>query len=108
MSETEKRRLQAILTLRYETAGASKLETAIRIGELLTEQKKSFFHEKLMPWVETNLPFSRRTARNYMRLYRERDRLKTEGVTGLTEAYNLLTSPKDGSRVKRKSPKPTP
>ncbi len=89
MSETQKRQLQEVLTLHDEIAGVSRLEKAIRIGKLLTELKKGFYW-KFMPWVETNLPFSRGTATKYMRLYREKDRLKEESVSNLAEAYRLL------------------
>jgi hypothetical protein len=41
-----------------------------------------------MPWF--NLNFSHRTARNYMRLYQEREKLKTTPVTDLRSAYKLL------------------
>ena len=57
MNETEKRQLQKILTLHDEIVGVSKLEKAIRIGELLTEQNKGFFYEQFMTWVESNLTF---------------------------------------------------
>ena len=107
MTKIEKRQLQEMLTLHDAIAGVSKLKKAIRIGELLTEQKKRFFYEEFMTWVETNLPFSRSTAKNYMKLYREKDRLKAQSVSNLWGAYTLLKQ-KDGSRVKRKRPKPTP
>jgi hypothetical protein len=91
-------RAEEIRVLHGEILGSFKtsLVKAIRIGELLTEQKDSLEHGDFIPWVEKNLPFSDRTARNYMRLYRERDRLKTESVSDLTSAYFLLTEPKDG------------
>ena len=40
--------------------------------------------------MNDNLPFTDRTARNYMRMYHERDRLKTETVSDLTGAYKLI------------------
>lgn len=67
------------------------LDKAIRIGQLLTEQKDTLKHGEFTPWLEANIPFTDRTARNYMRLYRERDRIKTESVSDLTGAYALLT-----------------
>jgi hypothetical protein len=70
------------------------LENAIRIGELLTEQKSSLKHGQFTYWIATNLPFSDRTAQNYMRVYRERDRLKTETVSDLKSAYKFLSAPK--------------
>lgn len=69
------------------------LEKAQLIGRLLTEQKKKLKHGEFGNWIESNLPFTNRTARNYMRLYRERDRLKTETVSDLKSAYRLLKQP---------------
>lgn len=70
---------------------ASTLQKAIRIGELLCEQKNRLEHGQFTSWIKDNLPFTDRTARNYMRLYHERDKLKTENVSVLNEAYSALT-----------------
>ena len=40
-----------------------------------------------------HLPFTDRTARNYMKLHEHRERLKTETVSDLNEAYDLLRRP---------------
>lgn len=69
----------------------SNLEKAIRVGELLAEQKSAMPHGTFAVWVTDNLPFSTRTARRYMRLHRERGRLKTDTVSDLSGAYRLLT-----------------
>ena len=89
-------RADEIIRLHDEVIGALKtsLKKAIRIGELLTDQKESMAHGAFLPWVKENLPFTDRTARNYMRLHRERDRLKTETVSDLKGAYKLLGAPK--------------
>lgn len=63
---------------------------AITIGELLAEQKKLLNHGEFTPWIEANLPFSDRTARNYIRLYKERAMLKSENVSDLTTAYRVV------------------
>jgi len=96
MSEIEESRVQQIVTLHQEIAGHLKLslEKAIRIGELLTEQKGSLKHGEFTPWVAANLPFTDRTARRYMKLYTERDKLKTDSVSDLSGAYKLLAEPK--------------
>jgi hypothetical protein len=95
--EIEQSRTQEIVSLHQEIVGhlRQSLEKAIRIGELLTEQKGSLKHGEFTPWLETNIPFTDRTARNYMRLYRERDRIKTESVSDLNDAYRLITSQKE-------------
>jgi len=101
MHEIEKFRIDEIAKLHVEIFGAYKstLEKAIRIGQLLTEQKQNLRHGEFTSWVENNLPFSDRTAQIYMRLYSERDRLKTEAVSvlNLKSAYRLL--------IEHKSPK---
>ncbi len=70
------------------------LEIAIRIGELLIEQKHELEHGQFVPWLKSNLPFSVKTAQNYMKVYRNREELKNETVTFLGDAYKLLESPK--------------
>jgi hypothetical protein len=93
-TELEITRVQEIGKLHSEIIGHLKtsLEKAIRIGELLSEQKASLKHGQFTTWIEGNLSFTDRTARNYMRLHREKDRLKTETVSDLKSAYKLLES----------------
>lgn len=92
MNQLEKHRIQEIIDLHNEIGGYLKmsLEKAIRIGELLTEQKGNLKHGGWLAWIDANLSFTDRTARNYMRLYKERDRLKTETVSDLKSAYLLI------------------
>ena len=96
MGNIQTTRTHEIVTLHAEIAGhlRQSLEKAIRIGQLLLEQKDSLKHGKFTSWIRANLPFTDRTARNYMRLFREKDRLKTETVSDLKTAYALLTEPK--------------
>ncbi len=75
------------------TALAHSFDNAIRIGELLTEQKAKLEHGQFLPWVKENLPFSDRTARNYMTLHSRRDELKLANVSDLSAAYQMLSSP---------------
>ena len=67
------------------------LTNAIKIGELLVLQKEKLEHGNFTDWINTNLPFSDRTARNYMRIYNARDKLKSESVSVLSDGYKLLT-----------------
>ena len=94
--DIEKSKIQEITRLHEGIVSSLKrsLIDGIKIGELLTEQKRTLKHGDFTPWVKDNLPFTDRTARNYMRLFRERDRLKTETVSDLTGAYNMLAEPK--------------
>ena len=36
------------------------------------------------------MPFTSRTAQNYRNIHRHREKLKSENVSGLSEAYNIL------------------
>jgi hypothetical protein len=74
----------------YSNLEAS-LERAMRIGELLTGQKENIGHGGFTAWVKDNLPFTIRTAQNYMRLWNERERIKSETVW-LLGSYRLLRS----------------
>lgn len=97
LNKAEVSRVQEITALHNEIGSYLKmsLEKAIRIGELLVEQKDNMGHGGFTSWVESNLPFTDRTARNYMRLFRQRDELKTETVSdlGVTGGYRMLTAP---------------
>jgi hypothetical protein len=77
-------------------AARSTLEKAIRVGELLVEQKTQLEHGAWLPWVSQNLPFTDRTARNYIGCYQNRARLKSENVSNLAGAYLLI----EGSKKK--------
>jgi hypothetical protein len=72
----------------------TNIDKAIRIGELLAEQKSELGHGQWLPWLEANIKFTDRTARNYMRVFENRDRLKSETLSDLTDAYRLLTESK--------------
>ena len=93
MNAIEKTRADEIVRLHGEIEGLFKmsLDKAMRIGELLAEQKATMKHGEFTPWVKGNLPFTDRTARNYMRVYRNQKRLKTETVSVLGQAYRLLS-----------------
>ncbi|MHC1767932.1 MAG: DNA N-6-adenine-methyltransferase [Verrucomicrobiia bacterium] len=71
----------------------TSLEIAIRIGELLTEQKARLKHGEWLPWVKDNIEFSEATAKRYMSVHRRRDELKSLNVSDLSDAYRLLSAP---------------
>ncbi len=70
------------------------LTNAIVIGKLLTEAKDQLPHGQWLIWQRKNLTFTDRTARNYIRCFEERARLKMESLSTLTDAYRLLAEPK--------------
>ncbi len=86
--------VREITTLYGEIALSLKitLDKAIRIGELLTIKKDSLGHGCFTEWVRRSLPFTDRTARNYMRCFGNREQIKTETVSVLTDAYKLLAN----------------
>jgi hypothetical protein len=74
-------------------AARTSLDKAIRIGELLTEQKAKLKHGQWLPWVKENLPFEHATASRYMSVYVRRDEISQREKFGLTDAYRLLSAP---------------
>lgn len=72
MKGVENRRIKEIKALHHEIGGRLKSspDKAIRIGELLSQQKESMERGRFTAWVKANLPFTERTARRYMQLYR--------------------------------------
>lgn len=100
-TEIQKNVIEKICSLQSEIVRDLKrsLDNAIEIGSLLTEQKSKLPHGEFTAWIDSNMPFSGRTARNYMKLYENKDRLKTETVADLAGAYKLLTYQKEQSVV---------
>jgi hypothetical protein len=95
MNQTQQSTIQEIVTLHQEIAGHLKisLEKAIKIGELLTEQKESLRHGAWLPWIKANLPFSYKTTERYMSCYNKREKL--DRVSNLNHAYSLLAPPRE-------------
>ena len=94
---THREAVEEIITLHNGIAGhlRASLQDAIRIGELLVEQKRRLPHGEFTAWIRQHLPFTPRSARNYMMLHEKREQLKTENVSALGEAYRLLRAPQD-------------
>ena len=95
-----------IIALHEELTGLAKttIEKASRIGELLTEIKSQIGKGSVGgrgyygAWIEKNLPFCRKTAFNYMRVFREWKKLgDSEKVSrlSLSDVYHLLAGPDD-------------
>lgn len=62
---------------------------AIRIGQIIAEQKEKLEHGQFLPWVKT-LPFAERTAYNYLSFCKYQDKLAN--VANLQEAYKQIES----------------
>lgn len=88
--------IEEIKTLHDEVTEALRaaLPKAIRIGELLTETKASLQHGEWGEWCEKNLPFTARTASNYMKVFANQHQLESETVSDLSGAYRMLSAPK--------------
>src|SRR4051812_37587799 len=108
---TTEQRIQEIKQLHNEIVAAVRttLDKAIRIGELLTDQKAELKHGEWGRWLRENLKikgFSRATANNYMKLNENRQKLKILNLRNLAGAYRVLYS-KTKAKPKPK-PKPKP
>lgn len=68
----------------------------IIIGRLLIEAKKEY-KGRYLAWISENLPFTARTAENYVNLYRYKNRI--ENVSSLTEAYRLVDNLENQARA---------
>ncbi len=73
-------------------------DKAIRIGGLLADQKESLEHGQFTTWVESNLDFDIRTAQRYMKVHNNREQLKSDSVSFLTEGYKQLEKPTEKSK----------
>jgi hypothetical protein len=96
LPETTARALPALASeIRQEVDAAERawqdgVGHAIRAGELLLKAKAQVKHGEWLPWLEANFPGSERSARNYMRLAANRQRVADlptirEAVAALAE-----------------------
>ena len=85
-------RVKEIRRLHEEIGEALRttLPKAIRIGELLSEQKAECKHGEWLPWLKANCPFSERTAQDYLRFYTRRAELKSAPGADIRGARSLL------------------
>jgi hypothetical protein len=95
---------------RMNALAKDALENAIRIGELLTEQRKLCKHGEWLPWLKANVTFSEKTAYRYISLHEQRD--KFVSVTNLADAYRIAL-PKSNRKTETPTknphvPKPYP
>lgn len=105
--------LAQIIALHSEITEAARtsLDKAITLGDLLAQEKERLGHGNWLPWLKANVPFTDRTARNYIRCFENRERIKLESVSDLTVAYRLLAPPTEQDRdlgPLEKLHKPTP
>jgi hypothetical protein len=80
------------------------VEKAIRIGQLLAEQKGHLKHGEWLPWLDANVTFTDRTARNYLRVFENREQLKLENVSDLAGAYAAMLPQKAAESLQAAPP----
>jgi hypothetical protein len=83
---------------------------SLRMGELLVEAKKRIPHGEWYSWLAENFEGTPRHAQNFMRLYRERDKLDAKRVAhfslrGALKELQELNAPKDEPTVELDKPK---
>lgn len=74
------------------------LERVLRIGEILVKQKEEIGHGHFKNWVNETLPFEYRQANNYMKIYKNRERLKSETRFTFQNFRSILTYLKTSSK----------
>jgi len=90
MMNLSKSRTQEIIKLHEGIASSMRrsVEDAIHIGELLSKAKEELDHGAFLPWIENELPFSQKTAWNYMALHSHQNKLVN--ITNLQDAYRRV------------------
>lgn len=84
--------LEEIFTLHESitTHAKKSLDSAIRIGELLSQIRGALKHGEWLPWIKEQCPFSDHTARNYIYCFEHKNEFKLENVSNLSGAYRLM------------------
>jgi len=77
----------------------TSLKMAIDIGEKLAIQKENLDHGEFTPWIEENLPFTVRTAQNYLKLFIKKEQLLEANIDDISGAYLLLAPKEDQSDI---------
>ena len=71
------------LHLKFESNFKNTLEIAAQIGQLLLQKKSELKHGQWIPWVDSNLNFTDRTASNYIRIFKNKEKLSLENCDGV-------------------------
>ena len=90
-----------------QQAAATAIEYAVAAGKLLIEEKKYVGHGGWLSWLQENVDFSERTARNYMRVARAFPKLENEKrqhVADLSLRNVLSTLATDSNRLSKQPP----
>ena len=87
-------RAKEIVSLSHRT-----IEDAIRIGQLLAEQKEEMRHGDFLKWIANELPFKTDTAERFMSMWVYRDKIRS--LRNLQEAYTAVKQLKSENRPKK-------
>jgi hypothetical protein len=88
------------------TRAKMTLVDAMRIGELLTNQRVKLDHGEWLPWIEKHLEFSQRTAYNYMNAFARADEIKKLATVANLKQLNLKDIYRNLSDESPPKPKP--
>lgn len=102
MNEIQATQADRLRQLHGEIIGAARmlLDKAIEAGKILRDVKAYLAHGEFTTWVETNAGFNIRTAQRYMKIYENREQLKNDSVSLLTDAHKMLTAPKEEQKIR--------
>ena len=64
------------------------VQKAIRVGQLLSEQKEFVGHGNFVKWIENNLDINERTVQRYMKLFEYQN--KCDKLSDLQDAYKQI------------------
>ena len=95
--ETDQLEGRTIETITDEILDAKRTggEAILTIGRCLIEAKDMLPHGEWLPWLNERVEFSERTARRFMKLYRECSNRPALADLGATKALALLALPTD-------------
>ncbi|GBF52088.1 hypothetical protein LPTSP4_36260 [Leptospira ryugenii] len=87
-------KVRMIINLHESVIGGMKnvLQNAMALGEELHKIKENIGHGNWIPWIEKNLPFSERSARNYISIYKNRDSLNRQPIADLKSAIKFISA----------------
>ncbi|TGL35591.1 DUF3102 domain-containing protein [Leptospira perdikensis] len=98
-SKTEQT-VRRIIDLHESVLGGMKnvLQNAMALGEELLKIKEDLGHGNWIPWIEQNLPFSERSARNYISIFKNKELLNRQPIADLKSAIKFLS---DGTQEEK-------
>lgn len=102
MNEIQITQANRLKQLHGEIIGAVRmlLDKAIEAGSILHDVKAALPHGEFTVWVEVNAGFNIRTAQRYMKIHENREKLKNDSVSLLTDAHRMLRAPREEREIR--------